>query len=129
MTARLVLLGALVALLAVGGVYGTKFQAYRFEAEVAELRRAVTAERRRLHALRAEWAYLNRPQRLARLAERHLDLRPATPKEIASLDELAREHAVARTPPLVAVLPSGEAVSLRLKPAPRAVPAAAGGPP
>ena len=120
MIVRLVVLGAAVALLAVGGVYGTKFQAYRLEAELAGLRRAVVAERRRLHALKAEWAYLDRPQRLAQLAERYLDdLRPATPADLVALDELAREHEAVRTPPLTALLPSGESVALRLKPSPR----------
>lgn len=130
MIGRLALLGGLAALLAVVGVYATKFEAVRLEAELAALRRAVTAERRGLHALKAEWAYLNRPQRLAVLAERYLDLRPATPEEITSLADLAREHEAERTPPLAALLPSGEAVSLRLKPAvpPRVMGAAASGP-
>ena len=119
MVGRLLLLAALVALLALGGVYATKFEAHRLRAELASLQRAAVAERRRLQALRAEWAYLNRPQRLADLAERYLpELAPATPERIMALGEVAREHEAARTPPLAALLPSGAAVSLRLKPTP-----------
>ena len=119
MIGRLLLLALLVALLALGGVYTTKFEAHRLRAELAGLERAAVAERRRLQALRAEWAYLNRPQRLARLAERYLgELEPAGPERIMALGEVAREHEALRTPPLAALLPSGEAVSLRLKPTP-----------
>ncbi len=49
---------------------------------VADLRAAIAAARQALDVLRAEWAYLNRPDRLRRLADAHaatlqlIDLQP-----------------------------------------------------
>lgn len=41
-----------------------------------------------IDVLEAEWAFLNRPERLATLAERHLELAPLEPTQISSLGAL-----------------------------------------
>ena len=46
----------------------------------------VIATEEAVQVLHAEWSYLNRPERLAALAARHLDLAPMTPRQIGSLD-------------------------------------------
>ena len=60
------------------------YQVKGLENELAALERAAIAQQEEIHVLNAEWSFLNRPERLARLAERHLDLAPVAPKQMIS---------------------------------------------
>ena len=117
---RLALISLALALLAASGLYTMKDRVQRREAELRGLEVALAAERAALGRLRAEWAMLNQPGRVARLAAAYLELQPALPNQIVRIDdiplrldlELARRRLTAR-------LPSGGEVPLRLKPAER----------
>ncbi len=54
-------------------VIGT--EVHDLEDRLAGIHRDIAREQEALHVLRAEWSYLNRPERLEALARRHLDLR------------------------------------------------------
>jgi hypothetical protein len=41
-----------------------------------------------LHVLKAEWSYLNEPQRLQKLNEKHLKLEPLDPSQVVSLPSI-----------------------------------------
>lgn len=69
-------MSACLLLLAVGIVYIVKYQVRDIQREVSSMESQLRAERDALHVLRAEWAYLTRPQRVRALAEAHLDLAP-----------------------------------------------------
>ena len=79
-------------------VVAAAFVSYRMSYETkdraeitAKLRRQIAAEREAISVLRAEWAYLNAPARLAKLAERHhgdLGLFPLTSSRFAELAEI-----------------------------------------
>ncbi len=60
--------------------------------EVAEqLRRKINKERRAIAVLRAEWAYLNAPERLEALVGQHaarLGLKPMVPERFAELGDI-----------------------------------------
>ena len=88
-----------IVFLAVGGVVLLDVWAYRenyrTQAAQAEAER-VTAEigalRERLSLLQAEWAYLNRPERLAALVAANgaaLGLGPFAPEQFGEIDEVA----------------------------------------
>jgi cell division protein FtsL len=68
----------LVAVLATAaiGVYSIKYEATRQAERVSKLQRAIERERIAIGTLNADLAYLARPERIADLASRHLDLRP-----------------------------------------------------
>lgn len=70
------------------GLFQVKHAVQRLEDELATLNRDLLASEEATHVLRAEWAYLNRPERLAELAGRHLDLAPATPRQVGGVDTL-----------------------------------------
>ncbi|MDU8911170.1 cell division protein FtsL [Aestuariicoccus sp. MJ-SS9] len=60
--------------------------------EVEDLSRDIAAARARLAVLRAEWAYLNRPDRLRDLAELNFDrlgLLPLRPDQFGRVDQVA----------------------------------------
>ena len=80
-------------------VFGLAFWAYRENYATQEvvrqtqaLQRSIGAAQVRLSMLRAEWAYLNRPDRLMQLAELNFDrlgLLPLRPDQFGSVDEVA----------------------------------------
>jgi len=70
------------------GMFQLKLAVQRSETRLAQLDRDLRASRQAIEVLEAEWTYLNRPERLARLAERHLALRPMTPEQVGGLDRL-----------------------------------------
>lgn len=80
-------------------VIGLAFWAYRENyatqgalAETRELRRDIRKAHERLSMLRAEWAYLNRPDRLRDLADINFDrlgLLPLRPEQFGHVDQVA----------------------------------------
>lgn len=65
------------------------FQVERLESNIAALNEKSAAEREALHVLRAEWSYLNRPGRLAKLSEQLLPhLQPPRTGQLRRLEEL-----------------------------------------
>jgi len=50
------------------------YQVQHLDREIRTLKTAEVAETEAIRVLRAEWSFLNRPDRLAALAERHLQL-------------------------------------------------------
>ena len=79
-------------------VIGLAFWAYRenyrtqeAQANAQALQNAIGEARARLRVLNAEWAYLNRPDRLRELVDLNFDrlgLLPMGPEQFAHLDEL-----------------------------------------
>jgi len=58
------------------GLYHLKHEVKALEDELFRLNRQILAEQQAIHVLRAEWSYINQPQRLQSLSQRHLDLQP-----------------------------------------------------
>ncbi|MEX0279815.1 MAG: cell division protein FtsL [Arenibacterium sp.] len=79
-------------------VFALAFWAYRENyhtqqvlKETGDLQRQIGTAQQRLNVLRAEWAYLNRPQRLRELAELNFDrlgLLPLRPDQFGRVDEV-----------------------------------------
>ncbi|MEC3859985.1 cell division protein FtsL [Mesobacterium sp. TK19101] len=80
-------------------VIGLAFWAYRENyrtqdvlAEIETLQRDIGARRERLNVLKAEWAYLNRPDRLRDLADLNFDrlgLLPFGAEQFGRIDQVA----------------------------------------
>jgi hypothetical protein len=117
MTVKLGLASLSIAVLAACALFAMKDQVRRLEGELRELREALHDEAVAIDRLETEWAVLNQPGRLARLASTHLGLLPAQPGQIVRIEDipLRRELALGGRS-LQVVLPSGEPTSLRLKP-------------
>ena len=80
------------------------YQVKGLESELAELEHAALTQQEEIHVLNAEWSFLNRPERLARLAKRHLDLAPVAPKQLITFsyeplaNDLAAQNIVMQHP-------------------------------
>ena len=65
------------------------FAVERLETRIAAVQEKSAAEREAIHVLRAEWSYLNRPDRLAELAEQLLPhLQPPAADQVGSINRI-----------------------------------------
>jgi cell division protein FtsL len=69
-------------------VYKIKFESTKQAEQVAKLRSEIRRERDTIAILRAEWARLDRPDRIETLAKRHLNLMPVRTTQFDRLDNL-----------------------------------------
>lgn len=72
------------------GLFQLKHVVQDMDEELARLNRQILTEHQNIHVLRAEWSRHNQPQRLQQFAQRHLDLEPMKPAQIARLSDLPR---------------------------------------
>ncbi|MBV7379004.1 cell division protein FtsL [Maritimibacter dapengensis] len=80
--------------------------------DVEDLQRDIGAKRERLAVLRAEWAYLNRPDRLRELAAMNFDrlgLFPLSPEQFGKVDQIAFPE----EPDPLSLLPPAEAIDVQ----------------
>ncbi len=71
-----------------GYAYSIKYETLYLAEEVTKMKAKVQRERDAIAVLRAEWQYLNRPDRLQVAVERHLDLQPLNVQHLARLSDL-----------------------------------------
>ena len=74
----------LVALACV--IYQVKYEARALDRRIAAIGKEIESERDAVAVLRAEWSQLNRPERIERLAKKHLKLEASTPRQLVSID-------------------------------------------
>ncbi len=89
---RLVTVASFVlALVLALSLYLIENQVQQMERELANLDAELLGNRRAIQVLKAEWSYLNRPERLQALAARHVEalaLAPVSPDQIVQFDDL-----------------------------------------
>ena len=72
--------------------YHENYKTQDAQTRAEALQQEIAEQRQRLRMLRAEWAYLNRPQRLRDLAEINFDtlgLLPLQPYQFGKIDQVA----------------------------------------
>lgn len=82
------LLWAVLAVIAGTGLFMLKYEVQGREHQLTKLRKEIVNTQESIHVLKAEWSYLNDPQRLREQAERHLGMHPLKPTQIGSIDAL-----------------------------------------
>jgi hypothetical protein len=105
-------------------LYQEKHRAQMLDREINRVVHATEQTRERTGMMRAEWALLNEPDRLAGLAAQHLSLQPVTPSQFVQLADLStRLPAVgAPTQPPAAIEPPPPSPIASAAPVPLAPP-------
>lgn len=85
-TINVILILAMVSLSVL--LYAINYQADSAERAGNALRRQIVQEQEAIRVLRAEWSYLNQPDRLQELSSKYLDLQPATAQQVGSFDSI-----------------------------------------
>lgn len=70
------------------GLFLLKYEVQSLEDRLAGLNGGIRQNQETIHILKAEWSYLNDPERLRELNERHLALKPFKPEQIVAIAEL-----------------------------------------
>ncbi len=68
------------------GIYVIKVETWQLKRQAKLLTRQIEEEQRSILILRAEWAYLTRPERVERLARKYLKMGPPQPEQIIVLE-------------------------------------------
>jgi len=71
------------------GMFKVKYEVMDLEDELAHANRAITADQDAIHVLKAEWAFLAQPSRLAELSRRFLDLAPLGTSQLGQISAIA----------------------------------------
>ncbi len=88
MTRLTIALTAFLALALSIGVFRITYQVDELEKELHSLNKDILNEQETIHILKAEWSYLNDPNRLEALAKRHLkELQEMRGGQLISLDD------------------------------------------
>ena len=70
------------------GLYTMKHEVQRLESKLQSLHKQLASEREAVRILRAEWSFLNNPERIEKLTARHLDLTPVSVHRISAMARL-----------------------------------------
>jgi cell division protein FtsL len=81
--------GLVVAATLAVGVYRAKLGAQETEGRIDEMRAGIARTQEEIAVLRAEEAYLSRPERIGPLARERLGLEPVAPVQFAPVDSLS----------------------------------------
>jgi hypothetical protein len=103
--------GLILVFAALFVLYQVKLQAQAMENTLADIEREIAEEEEMMHILKAEWAYLTRPQRLSELM---VDMQQMTP---ASVDKIVTVSAIPYPPPPPENAPLTDAAPMGAAPA------------
>jgi cell division protein FtsL len=62
--------------------YSVKYETILFSEQIVKVQHAIEREQDRIATLRAEWAYVTRPERLQMLADKHLEMQQLATTQI-----------------------------------------------
>lgn len=78
----------LLAGLCAVGTYVLKHEVQQREEALRAAHRNIVRVQEELHVLKAEWSYLNQPERLASLSRTQLGLAPLSPEQLVRIEDL-----------------------------------------
>ena len=89
------------------GLFRVKHEAQRLEAELMAMEQAIVEHQEAIQVLEAEFSYLTRPERIARLARQYLELEPLEAESLAAFSDLPWRGDDSPAPETPDAIPSG----------------------
>lgn len=89
-------------------LFKVKYEVVEIEEKISQILRQMKRERETIHILKAEWSHLNEPQRLQKLAEKFLDIRPMKAEQIATM-----HHNFTEQDPFRCLIPRAHLASMK----------------
>lgn len=85
--------GATILFVAIAGLlsfalFSVKYQVADLEEQLNDINRSIGRDHQAIHVLKAEWSFLNDPQRLRDLVRKYLPLAPVEGAQIETFDTL-----------------------------------------
>lgn len=74
------------------GSFILKNQVYALEEELAKINKSIQNDIRNIHVLKAEWGHLNNPERLKKLADKHISLNKMRSEQIINYSALPFQY-------------------------------------
>lgn len=91
---RSISLSIMILVVAGIGTYTLKHKVLHLESQLKQVKRETVKLKESMHVLNAEWAYLNRPERLQQLAQDKLGMTHTSHEQFISLEQLSEPPAV-----------------------------------
>ncbi len=106
---------AIICVLCTYALVQARSSVQALESELIDLRRDIVTEQQTIRVLQAEWAYLNRPERLKKLVAEFHPMEPLEPDRVVRVSQLSPIYAEAilSGQPLEQLLSSGDALPVR----------------
>lgn len=91
--------GATILFVTIAGLlsfalFSVKYQVADLEGQLNDINRSIARDHQAIHVLKAEWSFLNDPQRLRDLVRKYLTLVPVEGAQIETIDMLPPRAAV-----------------------------------
>ncbi len=103
----------ILPIIAGAGLYFLKMRVENQEQRLVSIQKQIVDTRESIHVLKAEWSYLNDPTRLREQAERLLTMKPVSPHQIISFDQIPMPAAAPAPGPLASAAPSPDPAASR----------------
>ncbi|HEC91060.1 MAG TPA: hypothetical protein ENI55_05275 [Alphaproteobacteria bacterium] len=87
-------------------LFTVKYRVQDMEGEITGLNRSIIKDRKAIHVLRAEWSYLNNPDRLGESARRYLGMGPLDAGRIGEIADIPKRRNLSRPARFPAPVPA-----------------------
>ncbi len=87
-------------------LYMVRYKTQYTQEEIASIQQRIAEEREATHVLKAEWAYLTRPERLQQLTGQLQDMQPMTQDRIIAIQDIPLQEGSTETASQTAAVPT-----------------------
>jgi cell division protein FtsL len=89
---------AMLLALTIVGLFAVKHNVQNLKKDLLEINREMASNQSSIHVLNAEWAYLNEPARIKRLADKYLDMNYSVVAQLKNKDDIKTVYLAAKEP-------------------------------
>lgn len=83
-----VFMGVILLLIVSAGVYNIERRVESLRSELKAINQQLIKDKERMHVLRAEWSYLNQPERIDTMAQEHLELNAMDISQVKIIEDI-----------------------------------------